>query len=56
MPDSDPSEAAYATKTPEQKALQDVVADRQVKLIALDKRIAELQQEMQHLRGRQMRP
>jgi PAS domain S-box-containing protein len=56
MPGSDASEAAYATKTPEQKTLQDVVADRQVKLIALEKRIAELQQEMQHLRGRQMRP
>jgi len=53
--DSDASNPARAMGGSDQKAFQPVV-DHEVKLVALEKRIAELQQEMQHLRGRRPPP
>ena len=56
MTHRDASEAARATEDPVQNAFHDIVAAREMKLNALEKRIAELQQEIQHLRGRQLPP
>jgi len=53
--DSDASNPGRAMGGPDQKAFQSVV-DHEVKLVALEKRIAELQQEMRHLRGRRPPP
>jgi PAS domain S-box-containing protein len=54
--DSDPSNAALASQTADLKTMQDVIVEREEKLIALEKRIAELQQEMQRLRARRTAP
>ena len=49
---TDRRERELAGKTVDLRIFQDAIGDPEVKLIALEKRIAELQQEMQRLRAR----